>query len=206
MTADALRLILDDDLTIEIPIRSAHVACEYTRDVYVVHVRAEDLLEVLAPEMDPRGAPEATETLEGPHELRGDPEAHQQDPDDIPDDLARTLFTGGETFMTEHQEEPTLAWWVTDAREVAEATIPKAVEYGSTELIEAGRTLARLMGRPDVSDQEAMETMIWSYMAGKMGRWTAALNRGERVSDDTVLDIQVYATMVRRIRQAGVWP
>ena len=99
-----------------------------------------------------------------------------------------------------------VAWWVADARENAEKTMPKAIEYGSVELIEAGRTLARLMGRPHVSDQEAMETMIWSYVQGKMGRWTAALNRGERVSDDTILDIQIYATMVKKIRDTGEWP
>lgn len=99
-----------------------------------------------------------------------------------------------------------VAWWVSDAKENAEKTMPKAIEYGSIELVEAGRTLARLMGRPDVSDQEAMETMIWSYVMGKMGRWTAALSRGERVSDDTIFDILVYATMVRKIRETGEWP
>lgn len=99
-----------------------------------------------------------------------------------------------------------VAWWVADAQENAEKTMPKAIEYGSVELVEAGRTLARLMGRPDVSDQEAMETQIYQYVMGKMGRWTAALSRGERVSDDTVFDILVYATMVRKIRETGEWP
>lgn len=102
--------------------------------------------------------------------------------------------------------DPAVAWWLDDAREVAEATMPKAIEYGSIELVEAGRTLARLMGRPDVSDQEAMETQIYQYVMGKMGRWTAAMSRGERVSDDTIFDLMVYAVMVRKIRQTGEWP
>lgn len=117
------------------------------------------------------------------------------------------LFPGGETIMPAPREDhPAVAWWLADAREVAEATMPKAVEYGSIELVEAGRTLARLIGRPDVSDQEAMETQIYQYVMGKMGRWTAAMSRGERVSDDSILDILVYATMVRKIRQTGEWP
>lgn len=109
---------------------------------------------------------------------------------------------------TEGQDDPhpAVEWWVEDAREVAEATMPKAIEYGSIELVEAGRTLARLMGLPDVSDQAAMETQIYQYVMGKMGRWTAAMARGERVSDDTILDLMVYATMVRKIRQTGEWP
>ena len=106
----------------------------------------------------------------------------------------------------EQRLRASVAWWVADAQENAEKTMPKAIEYGSIELVEAGRTLARLMGRPNVSDQEAMETQIYQYVMGKMGRWTAAMSRGERVSDDTIFDLLVYATMVRKIRETGEWP
>ncbi len=219
MTADALRLILDDDLTIEVPNCSVHVDSEPTRDVYVVHAGAEDLLEVLVPKLGPRGRSRATETPE--EHTRGDTTMmrvhnHDLDPscpetrDEVGGLVGRCvrpdLFKALGHRPAEPEDPPAVAWWLADAREVAEATMPKAVEYGSIELVEAGRTLARLMGRPNVSDQEAMEVQIYQYVMGKMGRWTAAMSRGERVSDDTVFDILVYATMVRKIRQTGEWP
>lgn len=96
-------------------------------------------------------------------------------------------------------------WWRATAESDLEMVVPKAIEYGSRDLIEMGRTLARVAGR-EVFDAEAAELGIWFYALGKMARWTAAVERGERVSTDTLMDLGVYSIMARRVREAGGWP
>lgn len=97
-------------------------------------------------------------------------------------------------------------WW----REKAEAeigqTVAKAVEYGSTDLVDIGRDLARVADRELDDDEEAAEWGIYFYLLGKLSRWRSAMERGDRVSDDTLLDIGVYARMAQRVRESGGWP
>lgn len=102
--------------------------------------------------------------------------------------------------------ENLVAWWEKLASSDARTTVPKAVEYGSADLIEIGRAMARATGRPGLSDTEAAELGIYFYVVGKLGRWTAAVEENRPVSDDTLFDISVYITMVRRIRATGGWP
>lgn len=105
--------------------------------------------------------------------------------------------------------DPTVEWWVLQAFEEAEATIAKAREYGSDELIYSGRIAGQIHARHDEStltNAQAAELMIYFYVLGKMGRWTAAMRRGEFVSDDTLLDIGIYTRMVQRLRLTGEWP
>lgn len=97
------------------------------------------------------------------------------------------------------------AWWVSIARGDAHAAAIKAAAYGSNSLMEEGRKVAKLQGR-EVTDDEALELGCWNYITGKSGRWSDAVLRGERVGDDTLLDIVTYAMMARRIRAAGNWP
>lgn len=99
-----------------------------------------------------------------------------------------------------------LNWWTRLAERDARTTVPKAVEYGSADLIEIGRAMARATGRTDLTDAQAAELGIYFYVVGKLGRWTAAVEDGRPVSDDTLFDISVYITMVRRIRATGGWP
>lgn len=101
-------------------------------------------------------------------------------------------------------------WWHDRASEEIERTIPKALEYGSGDLIEIGRQMAETMridqGR-HLKDEVLAELGIYFYVVGKMARWTDAVkNGGRRVSDDTLFDIGVYIRMVQRIRAAGGWP
>lgn len=105
-------------------------------------------------------------------------------------------------------DSPLIHWWINASIEDALATAPKAEEYGSIELAEAGHVLASLMRHPihAGNDAAAMETQIFQYVLGKIGRWVAAMRRGERVSDDTLFDIGIYVKMVRKIRETGVWP
>lgn len=97
------------------------------------------------------------------------------------------------------------SWWEGKARDEIERTVPKAVEYGSTDLVDIGRDLARCAGR-EVTDEEAAELGIYFYLRGKLARWTDAVIRGVRVSDDTLFDIGVYVRMAQRVRSHGGWP
>lgn len=83
--------------------------------------------------------------------------------------------------------------------------LQKAAEYGSVELIEAGRTLSSIMSIDDIPDSWAAENQIYMYVTGKLGRWTAAMRRGEQVSQDTIHDIFVYCLMVLKLRETGEW-
>lgn len=98
-----------------------------------------------------------------------------------------------------------MAWWLEIAHKEAEAVVPKAVEYGATDLSDIGNVLARILGRK-VTDAEAAEMGVFFYLEGKFARWRSALERGDRVSDDTLHDIGVYIRMAQRIREAGNWP
>lgn len=96
-------------------------------------------------------------------------------------------------------------WWLGQAEDEIKRTVPKAVEYGATDLVDIGRDLARCMGRT-VTDEEAAELGIFFYLRGKMSRWVDAVARGDRVSDDTLFDIGVYVRMAQRVRSHGGWP
>lgn len=97
-------------------------------------------------------------------------------------------------------------WWLAMAREEIERTVPKAIEYGSGDLIDIGRAMARVMGREVENDVDAIELGIYFYEVGKMARWTDAVRHGRRVSDDTLFDLGVYIRMLQRARAAGGWP
>lgn len=96
-------------------------------------------------------------------------------------------------------------WWFEKAEAEMGPTIDKAVEYGSTDLIDIGLMLARTMRRT-ITEEEAAELGVFFYLIGKIARWQSAIERGERPSDDTLLDIGVYVRMAQRIRDAGGWP
>jgi hypothetical protein len=96
-------------------------------------------------------------------------------------------------------------WWMDLAKEEVDKVVPKAVEYGALDLIDIGRDLARTAGR-EVSDEEAAEMGIYFYIRGKLARWTDALVRNDRPSDDTLHDLGVYVRMAQRVRATGAWP
>jgi hypothetical protein len=98
-----------------------------------------------------------------------------------------------------------LTWWAELSRADAEKAALKAEEYGSDDLRQIGRTLARCMGRlPAVSD---VELGIYFYVLGKLARITDAIQHGRMPSDDSWRDLETYARMVRRTRATGGdWP
>lgn len=113
--------------------------------------------------------------------------------------------TGDARFQTERAAGQLTQWWLDRARDEAAQVAPKAAEYGSNSLAQMGRKMAQLQGR-QVGDEEALELGCWAYMIGKVERWTDAVMRGERPSDDTLHDIAVYTKMAQRIRATGDWP
>lgn len=96
-------------------------------------------------------------------------------------------------------------WWIKTAEADASAVVPKALEYGSNSLEQVGRKMAALKGIK-VNKAQALELGCYFYALGKMERWTDAVLKGQLPSDDTVLDLKIYATMVQRIRETGDWP
>lgn len=97
-------------------------------------------------------------------------------------------------------------WWIDLANEEVDRVVPKAVEYGSTDLREVGRTLANVMQRDGLSDEELTELGIYFYLVGKFARWMDAVRDGRRAGDDTLHDIGVYVRMAQRTRAVGGWP
>lgn len=96
-------------------------------------------------------------------------------------------------------------WWRDQAEAEIGPTVDKAIEYGSTDLIDIGMMLGRTIGR-DINEEEAAELGVFFYLIGKIARWQSSIQRGERPSDDTLFDIGVYVRMAQRIRESGGWP
>lgn len=108
--------------------------------------------------------------------------------------------------MKRQDAESLQDWWADTAAGDGRKVIPKAAEYASGDLTEVGRTLARIAGIEVEDEAHATELGIYFYALGKMARWTAAVEGGRRVSDDTLLDLTTYMMMARRVRDVGGWP
>ncbi len=96
-------------------------------------------------------------------------------------------------------------WWMEKADDEIHRTVPKAVEYGAGDLEAIGRDM-RMTGTSTAGETPDDELGVYFYLVGKMARWRSAIERGERVSDDTLFDIGVYVRMAQRIRTHGGWP
>lgn len=125
-------------------------------------------------------------------------------PADVPDPLEVRAPTRVEILSD---------WWVRAARHEIDKTVPKAVEYSGErgglpqDLVDLGRQIAWVQRREhDFTDAELAEIGVWSYLQGKLNRWSSALRNGRMVSDDTLFDIGVYVRIAQRIRETGEWP
>lgn len=105
------------------------------------------------------------------------------------------------------------AWWRAQAEKEVDQTVAKAVEYSGllgglpADLVDLGRQIAFVQRREhDFTDAELAEIGVWSYMQGKMNRWSSALRNGRMVSDDTLTDLAVYTRLCMHIREKGTWP
>jgi hypothetical protein len=124
---------------------------------------------------------------------------------------ADLITNAGQMFTTPPFLPPTPAdrladWWRAKAESEIEQTVAKAVEYGSTDLVDIGTNLLRLTGQQPTTDAVAAELGIYFYIEGKLARWRSAIMEGRQVSEDTMLDIGIYVRMAQRVRESGGWP
>ena len=94
-------------------------------------------------------------------------------------------------------------WWTQHNEQIAEQTADKCAEYGSHDLYGIGHNIAKITNTK-LSNAQAFELGCLFYLVGKVERAMSAAQRGDTASDDTWLDIAVYAQMVQAHR-AGVW-
>lgn len=94
-----------------------------------------------------------------------------------------------------------VAKWVADHVPEAEQ---KARQYGSNSLAKKGYRFAAAQ-RQDVSTPQALELGAAQYVMEKLDRVEDAVMRGQLPSDDTWVDVAVYALMIGYIRQNGCW-
>ncbi len=87
----------------------------------------------------------------------------------------------------------------------ARMIVPKAVDYGASDLGMLGAMFADLADF-EVEGMSRDELGIWLYLSGKFARALSAIREGRLPTDDTVLDLGVYARMILRARAAGAWP
>lgn len=106
-------------------------------------------------------------------------------------------------------------WWRHMAQIQAAMVVPKANEYGATDLRDLGWQILEMAGRrrklmdSDDSvgvDAYATEVGIAFYAMGKLARISAAIKEGRQPSYDSWLDLAIYATMACRVHTHGGWP
>jgi hypothetical protein len=104
-----------------------------------------------------------------------------------------------------HGLDDLFVWWMEQAAEEARKLSPKAKEYGSYDLELMGQALGEMTGQ-DSTVAHNMEQAIVFYLLGKIARAVSAVRSGHGASDDTFIDIAIYARMVLYIREHGRWP
>jgi hypothetical protein len=116
-----------------------------------------------------------------------------------------------------HSEEPVAArptqpqreladWWLGLARREFDQTMDKAQEYGGDDLAYMGNILADCFNEKAHPQVNAAEIAIAFYSLGKITRIIGAYKDGRLPSDDSWLDLHVYAAMGIRAREVGGWP
>lgn len=99
-----------------------------------------------------------------------------------------------------------LDWWEKHAKVSAERTVPKAIEYGSTDLEWMGRILLGMVKSKSSHPGVEVEMGCAVYALGKLLRIIAALCDGVEPSVDSWFDLEIYATMAQHAREFGSWP
>lgn len=102
-------------------------------------------------------------------------------------------------------------WWRALTEEDIKATLPKALEYGASDLDLMGQGVRMLQGDVweggDAGERRAVgqELAVLFYLQGKIARALSAAGSGQRCSDDTIKDIRIYAVMLQKVRETGSW-
>jgi len=119
--------------------------------------------------------------------------------------MAREEGERGLVPPDEDEKEPEwVGWWKRTTEQDLERLKPKVAEYGAGDLELMGAGLSMLTGGVA---QRGQESAIAFYALGKIARIISALEDGRSPSDDSWLDLEIYARMARRVRvTGGVWP
>lgn len=99
-------------------------------------------------------------------------------------------------------EQELTEWWLAMAQYEVDRTVPKVVEYSSSDLVDIGRGV---LG-DGYSVEEYTEAGIAFYALGKVSRIMGAIRERRRPSDDSWFDLGVYARMAQRTREFGEFP
>ncbi|MDE2104790.1 MAG: hypothetical protein KGL39_46565 [Patescibacteria group bacterium] len=110
-----------------------------------------------------------------------------------------------------------LKWWLKTTVDDFSLTGPKIEEYGtgdfqlkkeegSADLRLIGANVAELIGLQDAPSALQQEIGAWFYLQGKVARCVANYKQGKPAKGDTLLDIAVYAAIMRRLQNKGQWP
>ncbi|CAB4177881.1 hypothetical protein UFOVP1462_7 [uncultured Caudovirales phage] len=94
-------------------------------------------------------------------------------------------------------------WWLEETKSELKSVIPKAVEYGSSDLKVIGFALEQMSGKPAQVTHD--ELGIAFYVLGKVARLIGGYADGRAPSDDTWHDIAIYTKMAQYARENGGW-
>lgn len=102
-------------------------------------------------------------------------------------------------------------WWIDTAAQDFTAIAHKISEYGgirggSADLRLMGDNLAELLGWNEADEATRQSLACWLYLQGKIARLVSDFQQQRPPKDDTLLDISVYAMMMRRLKLTGSWP
>lgn len=103
-------------------------------------------------------------------------------------------------------------WWADHAHNATKRTVPKAIEYGSSDIDLMGAAMASMMRGElaGATDAERLQfgryAAISFYALGKIARIFGALEQGKLPHPDSEFDLEVYAIMLARVRETGGWP
>lgn len=112
---------------------------------------------------------------------------------------------GRSTDLTDQQSE-LMEWWQTQSERDLAELLPKVGEYGAFDLQIIGDVLATMSNWDQNTPTRVKEELgCFFYLLGKVARMASAYRENRLPSDDTYHDAEVYAKMVRRIRDRGEW-
>jgi len=102
--------------------------------------------------------------------------------------------------------KPLEQFWNDEAKRELDILLPKAREYGSSDLRIMGYALRDWLGLDKFSAHDGEELAIAFYALGKVARLFSAYQDGRLPSRDTWEDLAIYARMAIRVREAQGWP
>lgn len=125
------------------------------------------------------------------------PPVYEEDTLNIQED--KTVQDIRDAENTDEATRQFMEWWQLTSNRDLNAMLPKRVSYGAADLRIIGRAMAELVGKPEMSDEEAVELGIAFYAVGKCARIISGFTTGGDRTDSWH-DLTVYSLMARSVR------